>query len=209
MSSSSKSTPATVIAISGGSGSGKTTLARELADELGSQAAILYQDWYYRDQSAHFDHDGGKVNFDHPDALEFELLAQHLSLLKAGQNIEVPQYDFSTHRRLQQAEPFPWRPVIIIDGILILHATDLRPWLDVSVFVEAPEGVRFQRRLARDVAERGRTPEGVKAQFKSQVKPMHDQFVEPSKKHADHLISGEESFAKMIVLLKNHLGLLP
>lgn len=187
-----------VIGISGGSGSGKTTLARELVNQLGPRAAILYQDWYYRDQSHRFDRDGGSVNFDHPDALEFELLAQHLAELRSGRSIKTPQYDFVTHQRRAEPLPFTCREVVVVDGILILHAELVRPHLDLAIFVKTPEELRFSRRLERDVAERGRTPEGVKAQFQNQVKPMHDQFVEPSQTHADHVVEGTGSFSAII-----------
>ncbi|MCB0386178.1 MAG: uridine kinase [Bdellovibrionales bacterium] len=194
---------ALILGISGGSGSGKTTLARELAQQLGNKAAILYQDWYYRDQSAQFDFDGGQVNFDHPDALEFELMAEHLRLLRQGRKVFVPQYDFASHKRMASPAEFPCPQVVLVDGILILHSHLIRPLFHLSVFVETREDIRFQRRLARDVAERGRTPDGVKSQFTLQVKPMHDQFVEPSRIYADHVISGEEEFAGFIA------GILP
>ncbi len=178
-----------IVAVAGGSGSGKTTLARHLCESYESQGCILLgQDSYYIDQSARFDRDGGSVNFDHPDSLEFSLLAKHLSALKNGQDIEVPVYEFATHRRLSSNIRFKHQPVIFVDGILILNEPALRQFFDESIFIEVAEDVRFQRRLHRDVHERGRTPEGVRDQFFNQVKVMHDQFVEPSKKFASILV---------------------
>ncbi|MBT4791387.1 MAG: uridine kinase [Halobacteriovoraceae bacterium] len=182
-----------IIGIAGGSGSGKTFFAEALCKKLGEEnALVLYQDSYYIDQSDKFDHDGGAVNFDHPDSLDFKLLASHLVQLKHGQNIQIPIYDFETHKRLAKTINQPAKKIIIIDGILILGQPDVRKHFDESVFVHTPEEIRFQRRLNRDVQERGRTPEGVKAQFSSQVKPMHDQFVEPSKQFAKIISSGTD-----------------
>ncbi len=188
-----------VLGITGGSGSGKTTLARLLAKEAGEgTAAILPQDSYYIDQSHLFDEDGGRVNFDHPSSIDFKLLAQHLRALKSGKAIEQPIYDFATHKRLPRTEPFAPHALIIVDGTLILNAPEVRDCLDFSIFVGASEELRFQRRLKRDVEERGRTPEGVRKQFLQQVKPMHDQFVEPSSEHANAIISGETSLAESL-----------
>lgn len=188
-----------LIGVAGGSGSGKTTFARMLQANLGDHfCGILSQDFYYRDLHDVFDHDGGKVNFDHPNSIEFPLLEQHLAKLKKGEDILAPRYDFSTHRRLFESTFFPCRPVVIVDGILILTQSELREHFDFSFFIEAQEDLRFQRRLHRDVRERGRTPEGVREQFFNHVKPMHDLFVEPSKKFADRVISGEKSFGPVI-----------
>jgi len=188
-----------IVGVSGGSGSGKTTFARELAEALGSNAcAILSQDHYYIDQSAKFRGDGENVNFDHPDALDFTLLAQHLSDLKRGLTVQVPIYDFVTHKRQIKTEAFESVSVVILDGTLIFSQPKIRVLLDHAVFVDAPEEVRFDRRLRRDVAERGRTPEGVHKQFYRQVKPMHDQFVEPSKANATQVVSGLENFTREI-----------
>jgi uridine kinase len=182
-----------IVGVAGGSGSGKTFFAETLAKELGQEvASVIYQDNYYRDQSANFDHDGGSVNFDHPDALDFDLMANHLQDLKDGFGIEVPIYEFATHKRLKQTTFQEIKKVIIVDGILILTQPHLRKLFDVTIFVETPEEIRFSRRLKRDVQERGRTPEGVKAQFENQVKPMHDLFVEPSKLYADIVSSGTD-----------------
>ena len=180
-----------IIGVAGGSGSGKTFFAEALAKNLGKEvASIIYQDNYYIDQSHRFDHDGGCVNFDHPDALDFDLLANHLEDLKNGFGVEIPLYDFATHKRLLQTSFQPVKKVIIVDGILILTQAKLRNLFDISIFVETPESIRYTRRLQRDITERGRTEEGVKAQFETQVKPMHDLFVEPSKIYADIISSG-------------------
>jgi uridine kinase len=182
-----------ILGVTGGSGSGKTYFAHALAERLGlERACILYQDNYYIDQSEKFDHDGGAVNFDHPDALDFNLMAQQLSELKRLQSINIPTYDFATHKRNSETIKQAAKKVIIVDGILILGQPKLRELFTESVFVQTPENVRYERRLERDVKERGRTPEGVEAQFEAQVKPMHDTFVEPSKEYATYINSGTD-----------------
>lgn len=188
-----------IIGVAGGSGSGKTTFARTLQANLGDHfCGIISQDSYYRDMHEYFDRDGGKVNFDHPDAIEFDFMVEHIRKLKAGENILVPRYDFATHSRLFESTLFPCRPIVIIDGILILTQSELRPLLDFAYFIDTQEDLRFQRRLQRDVRERGRTPDGVHEQFYNHVKPMHDFFVEPSRRFADRVISGERSFGPVI-----------
>lgn len=178
-----------VIAIAGGSGSGKTTFARKLVAAIGKdKVAILSQDSYYRDQSARFDGDGGAVNFDHPEALDFALLGVHLGALRRGETVQVPIYDFPTHTRKAQTLPLESRPVVLVDGTLVLSQAQLLGFFDHSVFIDVPEPVRFERRLRRDVNERGREPEGVKRQFERQVAPMHDQFVQPSAANAGIII---------------------
>jgi uridine kinase len=180
-----------IVGVAGGSGSGKTTLARALVQAFGDEhGCLVTQDSYYVDQSARFDGDGGSVNFDHPSSLDFALLASQLRALRDGRGVEVPVYDFATHRRLRQTEPLASRPLVVVDGTLILDATSVRPLFDVTVFVECAEDVRFHRRLERDVRERGRTPDGVHRQFFRQVKPMHDAYVEPSKAYAQLRVSG-------------------
>jgi uridine kinase len=178
-----------VVAIVGGSGSGKTTLAKKLQQEFGEKdCVILSQDSYYIDQSHKFDRDGGAVNFDHPSSLEFTLLAKHLERLKSGSDIEVPIYDFPTHKRLLKTEPLRHHPMILVDGTLVLSQKQLLPFFDESIFIDVDEDTRFQRRMKRDIEERGRTPEGVREQFYKQVKVMHDEFVEPSKSESSILI---------------------
>ncbi|MDO9183654.1 MAG: uridine kinase [Bacteriovorax sp.] len=178
-----------IIGVAGGSGSGKTYFARELQQVLGNEVCeILYQDNYYIDQSHRFDGDGGAVNFDHPSSLDFDLMASGLSQLKLGKNIEVPLYDFATHKRISKTITCGPKKIILVDGILILDSSVVRAQLDEAIFFDTPEELRYQRRLDRDVHERGRTPEGVKKQFDFQVRPMHDQFVQPSKAFAQTIV---------------------
>src|SRR5262249_18401642 len=154
----------------GGSGSGKTTLAKKIQKALGSKGCvILGQDSYYIDQSKSFDRDGGAVNFDHPNALEFSLMKTQIELLRLGRNIDVPIYDFATHTRSSEKEIVRNCPYILVDGTLILSQRPLVPLFDEAIFLEVDEDTRFQRRLKRDVEERGRTPQGVRDQFFKQV----------------------------------------
>lgn len=177
-----------ILGVAGGSGSGKTYFAQALKDSLGEQATIVYQDNFYIDQSYRFDHDGGSVNFDHPDSLDLKLLAECLAELKAGKSTNIPVYDFKTHTRSPKSLLVHATSVVIVDGILIFHPEYLRLQFDEMIFFDTPEELRFNRRLERDVNERGRTPEGVHSQFFKQVKPMHDEFVEPSKHFAHSVV---------------------
>ena len=184
-----------IVGVAGGSGSGKTYFARELQKILGDEdSVIIYQDNYYIDQSHRFDGDGGSVNFDHPDSLDFDLLAKGLSLLKSGKSIEVPIYEFATHKRLDKSIGCESRKIILVDGILILDSSVVRAQLDEAIFFDTSEELRYQRRLDRDVNERGRTPEGVKKQFELQVRPMHNQFVQPSKVHSQKVVSTMDEY---------------
>lgn len=196
-----------VIGVAGGSGSGKTYFARELQQVLGDKiCTILYQDNYYIDQSHHFDGDGGSVNFDHPSSLDFELLARGLSELKSGKSIEVPIYEFSTHKRLNKTISCEPKKIILVDGILILDSNLVRAQLDEAIFFDTPEELRFRRRLDRDVHERGRTTEGVKKQFDLQVRPMHDQFVQPSKIHAQTIVCDLGEYSEMLNFFSQRLS---
>ncbi len=178
-----------ILGVCGGSGSGKTYFANALRNKLGhSVADIIYQDNFYLDQSAQFDFDGGAVNFDHPQAIDADLLAASIKKIKSGQIADIPIYDFSLHKRKQDVIRIIPRRLIIVDGILIFHYPQVRSLFDELVFFETSEELRFSRRLERDVLERGRTPEGVKNQFVKQVKPMHDQFVEPSKIYSQYIV---------------------
>lgn len=160
--------------------------------------AIVYQDSFYHDQSARFDFDGGSVNFDHPDSIDFQLLAAKLADLKAGRAADIPVYDFKTHSRAPETERVESRPVVLVDGILIFHWPEVRALFDDLIYFDTPEDLRFRRRLARDVLDRGRAPEGVRNQFLKQVKPMHDAFVEPSKKFAKTIICDADRFDSVL-----------
>jgi uridine kinase len=184
-----------LIGVAGGSGSGKTYFARDLMRRLGEErCALVYQDSFYIDQSKRFDYDGGAVNFDHPSSIDFECLSQRLQTLKQGLSAEIPVYDFATHQRRPESVLLAPKPVILVDGILIFHAESVRALFDDLIFFDAPEALRFQRRLERDVKERGRTSEGVHKQFFSQVKPMHDEFVEPSRVHAKKTVATDGEY---------------
>ncbi len=197
-----------IIGVAGGSGSGKTFFSNKLAEAIGrDHCLVLEQDSYYIDQSHRFDHDGGSVNFDHPSSIDFNLMASHLHELKQGQIIEVPVYNFASHtREVQPVKHLP-KKVVIVDGILVLSQPHLRLHFDERVFVETPESIRYERRLNRDIVERGRTKEGVENQFQNQVKPMHDQFVEPSKEFASLVSSGTEmeSFHHTMQMIMNKI----
>ncbi|MES2964779.1 MAG: uridine kinase [Bdellovibrionota bacterium] len=188
-----------ILGVAGGSGSGKTYFAQALAARLGdAHCSIISQDNFYIDQSKRFDFDGGSVNFDHPSSIDFERLASTLRQLKAGSRSEIPVYDFKTHSRLARTIAVEPKALIIVDGILIFHSEPVRLEFHDTFFFDTKEDLRFQRRLDRDVKERGRTPEGVHAQFFKQVKPMHDEFVEPSKHHARKIITEDTDFSSFL-----------
>jgi uridine kinase len=188
--------PPVCVALAGGSGAGKSALAAILVEALGAERVLrIAQDAYYRDHPGLPFDDLAARNFDHPEALETELLVAHLHELRAGRGIEVPVYDFARHRRSREtwrAEP---RALVVVDGILALADPALRACFDLRIFVAAPEGLRFERRLARDVSERGRSPDSVREQFEATVRPMHDAFVEPSRAHADWVVANEAELA--------------
>lgn len=194
-----------IIGVAGGSGSGKTYFARALCNFLRDKVDIIYQDNFYHDQSKKFDFDGGSVNFDHPESIDFDLLGKQIALLKQGQGVNIPIYDFATHSRLLKTLHIEPKPIIIVDGILIFHAEQVRKHFDDMVFFDTPEELRFSRRLERDVKERGRTPEGVRNQFMKQVKPMHDQFVEPSKQFANTVVKEVSEYESVFTEYCNKL----
>ena len=182
-----------IIGVAGGSGSGKTTLATRLYEALSAEsgAVILGQDHYYFDQSKRFDGDGGSVNFDHPSAIDSLLLASHIRALSNGQPIEVPRYDFSTHSRLNETDTMNTAPWVIVEGTMIFHWPEVRDAIQYKVFISVDEKTRYARRLYRDTHERGRSPDGVLKQFTNQVKPMHDEFVQPSSSWAERVIGND------------------
>jgi uridine kinase len=179
----------TVIGVAGGSGSGKTTVVRRIVDSLGpEQVVVLEHDRYYRDRKDLRLEERAALNYDHPDSLETDLLVEHVRALKAGQAVDVPLYDFTRHARRPDVQRYQPRRAIIVEGILIFSEPALRDLMDVKVFVDADADTRFIRRMQRDVAERGRTLDSVVEQYLATVKPMHFEFVEPSKRYADLII---------------------
>ena len=178
-----------VIGIAGGSGSGKTTVAQEILQRVGRERiAFLQHDSYYKDLSGLPPTQRAQINFDHPNSLETELLIQHVASLREGKAVEVPIYNFSTDSRTGQTFTVQPRRVILVEGILIFTEAALREMFDVKIFVDTDPDLRFIRRLERDLAERGRTTESVIKQYQSTVRPMHLEFVEPSKRYADVII---------------------
>lgn len=181
--------PAIIIGVAGGTGSGKTTVAQEILQRVGrDRIAYIQHDSYYRDQSHLPFQERTRVNYDHPDSLESELLVEHLKQLRAGRPVEVPIYDFTTHTRRPETRRVEPRRVILVEGILIFADRALRDMMDVKIFVDTDPDIRFIRRLQRDIRERGRSMESVIEQYLSTVRPMHMEFVEPSKRYADVII---------------------
>src|SRR5438067_6311381 len=187
-----------IIGIAGGTGSGKTTVARAIYDRVGKDRIDwISHDSYYRNFDALDPEERKKINFDHPDSLETELLVRHLDVLSKGSSVEMPLYDFATHARRHDTQRVEPRRVIIVEGILVLAEAELRKRIDIKLFVDTPADIRFLRRLMRDIQSRGRTLESVVQQYMTTVRPMHEEFVEPSKRHADLIIpeGGENQVA--------------
>ena len=178
-----------IIGVAGGTGSGKTTVSQAILERVGrDRIAYIQHDSYYKDQSHLPPEERAKINFDHPDALETGLLVQHLKQLRAGHPVEVPVYDFTTHTRTSQTRRVEPRRVILVEGILIFADDALRDMMDVKIYVDTDADIRFIRRLERDITERGRTMRSVIDQYLATVRPMHLEFVEPSKRYADVII---------------------
>lgn len=202
-----------IIGISGASASGKSLLANTIVKELGSdQVVVISEDSYYKDL-AHLPHsEREKVNFDHPDAFDHQLLQQHLKMLQKGENIEVPMYDFKCHQRTAETRRIGKHTIIVLEGILLFVESYLRKLMDIRIFMDTPLDICLLRRLTRDVLERKRTVQSVIEQYESTVRPMYLQFIEPSKRYADIIIpkGGENRIAidmikaKMRELLKEN-----
>lgn len=177
------------IGVAGGTGSGKTTVSKALIERVGAQnVAYLPHDAYYRDFAEIPIASREIINFDHPDSLETSLMVGHIRQLQAGQSVEIPVYDFSTHSRSHKVNQVAPRPIILVEGILIFAEFTVREVCDVRVFVDSDADIRFIRRLKRDIVERGRSVESVIHQYMESVRPMHLEFVEPSKRYADVII---------------------
>ncbi|OGO10059.1 MAG: uridine kinase [Chloroflexi bacterium RBG_13_68_17] len=178
-----------VLGIAGGTGSGKTTVATVILERVGAEnIALLPHDAYYKNLNDLPPAQRGLVNFDHPDSLETDLLVEHLRALRAWQPIDIPVYDFTAHARTAETRRLEAQPVILVEGILIFAEPALRELFDVKIFVDTAPDLRFIRRLKRDILERGRTVDSVIRQYETTVRPMHLEFVEPSKRYADVII---------------------
>ena len=178
-----------VIGIAGGSGSGKTTVAQEILNRVGAdRIAFLQHDSYYKDLNELPPVQRAEINFDHPNSLQTDLLREHIVSLREGRSVNVPIYDFSTHSRTGQFFAVAPHRVVLVEGILIFADAELRDLFDIKIFVDTDADIRFIRRLQRDLAERGRTTEAVIKQYQATVRPMHLEFVEPSKRYADVII---------------------
>ncbi len=178
-----------IVGVAGGTGSGKTTVVSEIVKELKKgEAAVIAHDAYYRDRSHLSVKERARVNYDHPEALETPLLVEHLKMLRRGEPVDVPCYDFATHTRRAETQRVLPRRVIVVEGILILAEPLLRELFAIKIFVDTDADIRFIRRMERDIAERARTRASVVAQYLQSVRPMHLEFVEPSKRFADVII---------------------
>ena len=191
-----------VIGIAGGTGSGKTTITNQVKERLGADVTVITHDNYYRAHHEMTYEERTLLNYDHPDSYETELLVEHLSALRRGESVEVPVYDFSIYDRTDQTFTVSPSRVIIVEGIVIFAHQELRDLMDVKVFVDCDADVRILRRIMRDVKERGRSLESVVNQYLSTVKPMHEAFVEPSKRYADIIIpTGGENLVALDMLV--------
>lgn len=182
------------IGVYGGTGSGKTTIVSQIVSEFPTiEIQVISQDSYYKDTSHLTFDERCALNFDHPDAIDFPLLYQHVNSLKNGENIEQPVYSFETHNRTKETVTVVPKKILIIEGILILNYPKLRSLFDLKIFIDADSDMRMERRVSRDISERGRTPEEVLNRYLNTLKPMHKQFIEPMKVHADITLENHQN----------------
>ncbi len=193
--------------ICGGSGAGKTTLTGHLLTAIGGQgASVIAFDSYYRDQGHLTPAARAMVNYDHPDSLDHELFAADVERLRAGSAVDMPVYDFVTHTRTDRTERVEPSDVVIVEGILLLSFPGIAALLDLAVFIDVPEQVRLERRISRDVVERGREPDDVRRQFAATVAPMHDEYVEPYRHLAHRVVALHEDYADVAAELVDTLS---
>lgn len=199
-----------IIGIAGGSGSGKTTIAQAVIDRVGSdRIALIQHDAYYRDNPHLTFEERAAINYDHPDSLETELLIEHLRRLRSGRSIRRPVYDFALHARTDETVVVEPEPVVIVEGILVLVEPELREIMDLRIYIDTDGDLRVLRRLQRDLLERGRSVESVVGQYLGSVRPMHLQFVEPSKRYADIIVPegyNENAVGTVTAMIRNVVG---
>ena len=187
-----------LIGFAGGSGAGKTTLVSSVQKRLGDhRAAIFSLDWYYKDINFQKNNNRKLVNFDHPESLDIDLIKTHIDELKSTRFIDAPCYNFATHTRQDRTRRITTKDIILVEGILLLALDIIQPLIDIKIFIDTPSDIRFIRRLIRDVKERDRTIESVTMQYLETTRPMHIEWVEPSKKHADLIVSGEDNIENL------------
>lgn len=177
-----------IVGIAGGTGSGKTTLAEKIQQGVGERSVLIQHDWYYRNLADFSEEERARVNFDHPHSLDNELLCDHLAMLKESRGIAAPQYDFTTHSRAAETLTIEPRPIIVVEGILLFAIPQLRDMFDIKLYVDTDADIRVFRRIRRDIRQRGRDFESIRQQYYDTVRPMHLEFVEPSKRWADLII---------------------
>lgn len=199
-----------ILGIAGGTGSGKTTLTRRLKERFGDEVSVVYHDNYYKRRDDLTYEERCAINYDHPNAFDTNMLLEHLAQLKAGKAVECPVYDYTVHNRSDKTVLIQPAPVIIVEGILLFAFPELCDLMDIKVFVDTDADVRILRRIVRDVNKRGRTLESVISQYLTTVKPMHEQFVEPSKRKADIIVpeGGKNTVALEMLVhrVSSHLG---
>ena len=198
-----------IIGICGGTGSGKTTVALKILDAVRDRVVYIQHDHYYKDLSHLPLEERRKLNFDHPDALDTDLLVEHLKQLRAGQAIERPVYDFTVHARKPETMRISPKPATLVEGILIFEHAVLRSLMDIKIFVDTDADIRLIRRMRRDLSERGRTVESVMEQYEKTVRPMHLEFVEPSKRYADLIIPEGFNPVGVDLVVEKIKGMLP
>lgn len=199
-----------IIGVAGGTGSGKTTLTRRLKERFGDEMTVISHDNYYKAHDDMTYEERSRLNYDHPDAFDTDLLVEHIKALRAGETVACPVYDFTQHNRSKETLLIAPTGVIVVEGILIFADSKLRDLMDVKIFVDTDADVRILRRIVRDVKKRGRTLDSVVSQYLTTVKPMHEQFVEPSKRRADLIIpeGGKNPVALEMLIhrLESHLN---
>ena len=199
-----------VVGIAGGTSSGKTTITRSIVERFGSDVTVIYHDNYYREHHELSYDERVKLNYDHPNAFDTDMLVRDLTALKAGKTVQCPLYDYVTYDRSENTITIKPARIIIVEGILIYHFEELRALMDIKLYVDADADVRILRRISRDVKERGRTLDSVINQYLTTVKPMHEAFVEPSKRYADVIVpeGGENRVALEMVIgsMTSHLA---
>lgn len=191
-----------IVGIAGGTGSGKTTLTRRIREGIGERSAHIQHDWYYRDLSDLTLDERSRVNFDHPNSLDNDLLVEHLRLLRGGMAIEAPTYDFARHARGKETVRIEPLPIVLVEGILLFASKELREFFDIKLYVDTDSDIRAFRRIRRDIRERGRDFEQIRQQYYETVRPMHLEFVEPSKRWADLIIpeGGNNKIALEVII---------